>query len=320
MRYCLFATALGLGLVLGACTHRPVPALEVRLNQGLAGTTLTAPHHGPRPQVLILAGSGPTDRDGNNPLGVQAQQYKLLAQGLANAGISSTRVDKRGMFGSAAGASDPNTVMIAQLAQDAHLWAQDIRTKTGADCVWLIGHSEGGLVALQALQNSEGLCGAILIATPGRKVGEVLREQLNANPANAPILADAFETLTRLEAGTSVDVSGFHPALQAMFAPAIQGFWKSLLQTNPTQLIKAYSGPILIIQGSSDLQVSMADAKALAAAQPRATLIELASVNHVLKFVSAQRDANLASYNDPTLPISSQVVASIADFISKNKN
>lgn len=270
------------------------------------------------PQVLILPGSGPTDRDGNNPIGVKAATYKLLAEELSKRGIASTRVDKRGMFASAGGAADANLVFIPQLAVDAHIWAKQIRQSTGAKCVWLAGHSEGGLVALIAVQDRTDLCGLILIASPGRPAGDALREQLKANPANAPLLEDAFATLQGLESDKPVDVGAMHPALQALFSPAVQPFWRSLLKIHPPELVGAYQGPVLIVQGETDLQISMADALALKNAQPKAELAKIPNTNHVLKLAPIDRGANFATYSDPTLPISPEVVSVISDFIVRH--
>jgi uncharacterized protein len=299
-----------------------VAALEVRsqdvtAGSSLSGTYLSATSGQVAPQVLILVGSGPTDRDGNGPLGLRSDSYKLLAEGLSAAGIGTTRVDKRGMFASAAGAADANSVYISQLAEDAHLWAKDIKQRTGAPCVWLLGHSEGGLVALQAAQNPTDICGLILVASPGRKAGDVLREQFSANPANAPILPDALASITALEGGQDVDVTKMHPALQNIFAPAIQGFLKSLLKLDPSALIAAYREPILIVQGTTDLQVTMADARVLATAQPRAQLVEIEGMNHVLKSVGSDRGANLATYANPALPITPELVTEIAAFVKE---
>src|SRR5947209_15392310 len=152
----------------------------------LAGTFVDAGRGAP--VVLIVPGSGPTDRDGNNPLGVTGAPYRLLAEALAERGVSTLRADKRGMFGSKAAIAEANAVTLGDYAADAHEWAEALRARTGARCVWLLGHSEGGLVALTAAQQPRGLCGLILVASAGRKLGSILREQLNANAANAPLL------------------------------------------------------------------------------------------------------------------------------------
>ncbi|PTT84170.1 alpha/beta hydrolase [Pelomonas sp. HMWF004] len=293
--------------------------LEAPGPHGPLKATLLAPDAGSgrkAPAVLIIPGSGPTDRDGNNPLGVKAAAYRLLAEALAQRGLSTVRIDKRGMFASAAAIPDGNNVTINDYATDVHAWVNVIKAKTGAPCVWALGHSEGGLVALAAAQNPEGLCGLILVSTAGRALGEVLRGQLRANPANAPLLADADSAISKLERGGHVDVSSMHPALQGLFAPAVQGFLISNMSLDPAALLKAYRGPVLIIQGDKDLQVGVEDAQRLGQANASAKVVVLPDVNHVLKAVSSSaRSANLAAYADPGLPIAPGIADAIVDFV-----
>ena len=280
----------------------------------LAGTLIDAGKGAP--VVLILPGSGPTDRDGNNRLGVTAAPYRLLAEGLAARGISSVRIDKRGMFGSKAAIDDANDVTIADYAADAHVWVASIRKVTGAKCAWLLGHSEGGLIALAAAQQPDGICGVITVSGPGRKLGDVMRDQLNANPANAPILDAALATLATIESGESVDSSTLPAALQPLFNNAVQPFLRDLLSRDPAKLAAGLSVPLLIVQGDRDIQVSSEDAKRLADAQPKARLAILPGVNHVLKVpVTNDRAANLATYADPSLPIAPAVVEAVASFV-----
>ena len=268
------------------------------------------------PPVLIVPGSGPTDRDGNSPLGVKAAPYRLLAEALAQRGLSTVRIDKRGMFASGGAIPDANDVTISDYASDVHAWVDVIKAKTGATCVWVLGHSEGGLVALAAAQKPAGLCGLILVSTPGRPLGEVLREQLKANPANAPLLGDAEGAISKLERGSHVDVSSMHPALQRLFAPAVQNFLVSTMSLDPATLLKAYSGPVLLVQGNKDLQVSVEDAQRLGRASASAKVVVLPDVNHVLKTVSSGTPgANLAAYADPGLPVATSVVDAIADVV-----
>lgn len=129
--------------------------------------------------ALIVPGSGPTDRDGNSPYGLKTDTYKLLATGLSTLGISTVRIDKRGMYGSAKAIANPNQVTIDDYASDVHTWVSTIRKQTGVKCVWLIGHSEGGLVSLVAAQNSADICGLLLIASPGRELGGFLKSSWN---------------------------------------------------------------------------------------------------------------------------------------------
>lgn len=177
------------------------------------------------PAILIIPGSGPTDRDGNNRLGVAASTYRLLAEALAREGIASVRIDKRGMFGSAAAIADANAVTVDDYAQDVHNWARVITRQTGAPCVWVLGHSEGGLVALQAAQRPDGICGLILVATPGRPMGDILKAQLRANPANTPLLPDADRAIDTLTGGARIDPATLPSPLQPLFQRSCRASW-----------------------------------------------------------------------------------------------
>jgi uncharacterized protein len=279
--------------------------------------TMLAPAGGNTPMVLIIPGSGPTDRDGNNPLGVKASSYRLLAEGLAAHDIGTVRIDKRGMFGSSAAVADGNAVTIDDYAADVQSWIAVIRKQTGVPCVWVLGHSEGGLVALAAAQKVTDICGVVLVATAGRPLGQVMRAQLKSNPANAPILDQAMAALDALEAGKHVDVANMHPALRQLFAPQVQDFLINELACDPAKLIAAVSKPMLIMQGKRDMQVSVADAERLKQAAPKAELVVLPDANHVLKAVATDdRRANMAAYMDPTLPLAPGVVEAIANFIA----
>ena len=283
----------------------------------LEGTLISA--GAKAPVVVLIPGSGPTDRDGNSPLGITAASYRLLSEALAERGVSTVRADKRGQFGSKAAIADGNKVTIADYAGDAHGWAALARERTGASCAWLLGHSEGGLVALAAAQNPKGLCGVILVSAPGRKLGDVLREQLRANPANAPILDEALTAIDSLEAGKRVDTATMNPALMPLFAPQVQGFVIDLMSKDPAALARTVMLPMLIIHGDQDLQISAADAEALHKGQPKAQLQVVAGMNHALKQVPAgDRAANLAAYADPSLPIDPALVDVVADFVRKH--
>lgn len=270
------------------------------------------------PAVLIIPGSGPTDRDGNNPLGIRAAPYRLLAEALAARGVASVRIDKRGMFGSRAATPDPNAVTLDDYAQDARAWVDTLRRERGG-CIWLAGHSEGGVVALAAVRRSaEGICGLVLLATPGRPLGEALKAQLRDNPANASLLGEADRAIDALQAGGRVDVAALHPALAALFAPAVQGFLASLLPVDPATLLAGVDRPVLIVAGGRDLQVPAADARRLGAAQPAARLAFLPDMNHVLKAVASDdRAANMAAYADPALPLAPGVADAVAGFVRR---
>lgn len=268
------------------------------------------------PVALIIPGSGPTDRDGNNPLGVRAASYQLLAKGLAANSIATVRIDKRGMFGSVAAVPDANAVTLADYVADTAAWVSVIRERTCVPCVWLIGHSEGGLVALASAREVEGLCGLVLIATAGRRLGDVLKAQLRANPANAPLLEAAENAIDRLAVGERVDATTLPPPLVPLFNPAVQGFLISTIALDPAELARNAQLPILIVQGGKDLQVTLEDAKLLAAAAPSAKLTILPEANHVLKDIKGKsRAENIAAYAAPDLPIANNLIPTITEFI-----
>ena len=286
----------------------------------LSGTALGPPDRD-APVVLIVPGSGPTDRDGNNPLGIMAAPYRLIAEGLATHGIRSVRIDKRGMFGSSRAVPDAIAVVIDDYAADIHAWAATIRERMGASCVWVLGHSEGGLSALVAARDHPGICGLLLVSTPGRRLGDILREQIAANPANGHIRAQAESIIAQLELGRRVEATTVHPALLPLFRPEVQGFLISALAIDPARLIAEYRGPVLILQGLRDIQVRRADAERLHQARPDANLTLLPDANHVLKSVSIDDlAANLAAYQDTERPLAQGVVETLAAFIKAQNN
>ena len=319
--------AAGIAVALGCLLVRPASAQtafsETFLTApgpiGALKGTLLSPRTTPTAVVLIVPGSGPTDRDGNNPLGIKASTYRILAQDLAIGGVATLRIDKRGMFASGAAVKDANAVTIGDYVDDVRAWIKVLKDETHAPCVWVLGHSEGGLVALASAGAVPGECGLVLVATPGRPMGEIIREQLKAKPANAPLLDQALPALDALEQGHRVDTTGMNPALMGLFHPSVQGFLINAFAYDPARLIASVTKPVLVIQGQRDLQVSEGDARLLKQADQRASLVLLPDVNHVLKQVTSDdRSANLATYAKPGLPLAPGVVDAIADFLAKN--
>jgi pimeloyl-ACP methyl ester carboxylesterase len=314
------AALLTMGVTMAqAANNAPVETLlEAPGPSGPLKGTMLAPAAGAGPAVLIIPGSGSIDRDGNSPAGVLAAPYKLLAEGLVARGVTTVRIDKRGFAGSAGATPDGNAVTIPDYVTDVNAWIAVIRQGSGASCVWLLGHSEGGLVALAAARNSH-VCGVILVSAAGRPMGEVVRQQLKANPANEPLLDQALPAIDALEAGKKVDISGMPAPLLRLFNPQVQGFLISVFSYDPAQLIAGYTKPVLILQGLRDIQVREADAQLLKKADPAATLALLPDVNHVLKSVTSDDvRANVATYGNSSLPLAPGVIESIADFLIAN--
>jgi alpha-beta hydrolase superfamily lysophospholipase len=292
-------------------------AIRAEANGALEGYLLT-PAGKPKATMIIIPGSGPTDRDGNNPNAVKAAPYRKLAEALVSRGVATLRIDKRGMYGSKA-AGNPNEATFADYDGDVRAWVETARKRTGQKCVWVAGHSEGGLVAMRAA-GGPNVCGVVLLATPGERLGETIRKQLRANPANAPVLAPAEKALAELEAGRKVPVAGLHPALaQGLFNPAVQGFMIELLAQDPAKLAAAVKRPMLIVQGGHDVQVDTANGEVFRKAAPKASYVLFPAMNHVLSDAPAERGPNLATYTETDRPLTPGLADRIAAFVTGRK-
>lgn len=292
------------------------PEIKELTAGALHGTMVNARNSDPI--VLIVPGSGPTDRDGNNPMGVNADTYRILADELIEERIATVRIDKRGMFASR-DAGDPNAVSPDIYAADIHAWIDAIKADRGegSGCVFLMGHSEGALMVSRAAAGRDDVCGLILVAGMGRPMGQVIREQLAANPANAPIMAEALAALTEIEAGRHVDVTNMTPALMPLFAPAVQDYLISVINLDPVEVLRAADKEALIIHGDRDIQVSMADASLLDGVRNTELRI-IDGMNHVLKAAPEDSAGNLATYSDPNLPLAKDLVRRVRRFVKDN--
>jgi len=299
------------------CTALPVAADEQQLSLptqpgALHGTLSLPARPSGSPVILMIAGSGPTDRDGNSPTGLHSDSYKLLAEGLAAKGITSLRVDKRGIGESKEAMTAESNLRFQTYADDARDWMAALRQRTGAPCVWLLGHSEGALVAEVVAQDQSSVCGLVLLSGAGRTAGDLLRVQFGQQLRD-PLKQQAFDTVAALEKGQAVAAPP--PQLMALFRPSVQPYLISWLPLDPAALLSRIKRPVLILQGDTDLQVSVEDARLLAAAKPDAKLVILPGVNHILKLAPAERAANLATYTDPALPLAPGVVDMVANFV-----
>ena len=280
----------------------------------LHGTLLT-PEGDTRAAAVVIAGSGPTDRDGNSPLGVRGDMLRQLAEGLAVDGVATIRYDKRGIAQSRAAALDEETLTFDSLVADARAWAAEAAARTGRPCVWLIGHSEGALIAQSAAVDNPQVCGLVLLSAVGQKAGDQLRQQLDAGLPES-LKPAAMRAVTELEAGRATDNI---PGLEALFRPSVQPYLISYFARDPVAMIQAYPGPVLLGHGSTDIQVPADNADRLAAAQPRAEKVIFEGANHLLRAAPMERLANGATYADADAVLDPHVVPAVAAFILKDR-
>lgn len=271
--------------------------------------TLTIPLAAERmPVALIIAGSGPTDRDGNGPL-IKTDTYKQLAHALSLHKIAALRYDKRGVGKSMAAMKSEKELRFDDYVQDAREWIAWMRQDKRFTGIILIGHSEGSLVGMLAAQ--EGVDRFISLAGAGFSADSILKQQLGAQPL---LRERSFSIIDSLKAGLTV--AQVPPMLFTVFRPGVQPYMISWFKYDPAMIIARLNIPVLILQGTNDLQINVADAERLHAANAKSELVILDGVNHVLKKVADMAE-NQRSYRDPALLLDERLVNAIVGFTKR---
>jgi len=277
-------------------------------SDSLYGTLLT-PHKVESPAVvLIIAGSGATNRDGNQ-FGMTNNSLRFLAEGLALQGIASVRYDKRCIGKSKCSQTESNLVF-DDFINDASVWLRELKQSENFSKVYVAGHSEGSLIGMVAAQRV-GIDGYISIAGSGKRIDKVILEQLSIYPEAMYNVSKAILD-TLLQGNT---VQNVPPLLNNLFRPSVQPYFINWLKYEPVEVLNSFEVPILIVQGTTDIQVSVENAELLSNANPRAKLVIIEGMNHVLKQAEIDRTKNMSTYSNPNLPIAPKLVEAISDFI-----
>jgi alpha-beta hydrolase superfamily lysophospholipase len=302
-------------IAIGIASHAQAAESPIALETpgGQLAGTLELPAGVAKPRVaLIIAGSGPTDRDGNSSMiPGRNDSLKLLAAGLADAGIATVRYDKRGIGASAAAGPAESALRFDTFVDDATAWIARLKSDPRFASVAVIGHSEGSLIGMLAAQQA-GAAAYVSIAGIADSASTLLRKQLEGK-LPPDLEKESERILAALESGVVVDPVS--PALAALYRPSVQPYLISWFKYVPAQRIAALTMPVLIVQGNTDIQVDVVQANRLHSARPGAKLAIIPGMNHVFKHVRAEPELQLASYGDPALPVSPLLVKSIADFL-----
>ncbi|MGH7087766.1 MAG: alpha/beta hydrolase family protein, partial [Stellaceae bacterium] len=277
------------------------------------------------PAMLLLQGSGPVDRDGNIPGVFATDLEKQIAEALAAAGIASLRCDKRGVDANKGEMpKDPRAradfVDWDNFVDDAAAAWRFLRDQPGIDPqrVGIFGHSEGGVIALAAarrlLDAGETPAALVLASTPGRPVSEVLNQQIarllkqkGLSPGKAEQVLETAEHIQQKVAETGQIPDNVPQALKLLYRPGLGQYWQSFMRIDPAQLAELFPGPVLVVEGTADTQVSARDdALALdAALSERAAddhdLLIVPRVGHELKPADAPQDRAEAAPIKPSL-------------------
>jgi hypothetical protein len=259
--------------------------------------------------VLLIAGSGATDRDGNNGAMLQTDVYRLVAEGLAAHGIASVRYDKRGVGRSERNFA-PDQTVIDDFVDDAIAWVDLLRHDPRTASITLAGHSEGGYIAIAAAGRTH-VDALALVSAPGRTMDTILREQLGRQ-LDAAQMAEVDRLLGAIRRGEPL--ANVPAPLRPLFNPTVARFIRSELDGDPVAMLRPLRIPTLVLQGETDMQITAVDARTLAGARDGIRLVLLPHTNHVLK-VEEIAALPQASYTDASRPLAPGVIDALVSIV-----
>lgn len=279
---------------------------EIAINSIIDGTLLV-PNEASKNLAIIIAGSGPTDRNGNQNF-LKNNSLKKLAEGLALNNIASFRYDKRVVKQIRQGNVDPNT-MFDDFVTDAQSVVDYFKASKDFEKIYVIGHSQGSLVGMLAAKDRAD--GFISLAGAGQNIGDVILEQISKT---APGLAEESQKVIEvLKTGQTTD--NYPQMLSSLFNKDLQPFMINWMSYDPQLIIESLDMPILIINGTKDLQVSVEEAELLKSANDKAQLSIIENMNHVLFIIKGDMLENSKSYNESSREISEELIKTVSDFI-----
>ena len=317
------ALLCGVFMSLGLTVSAQQREVVVECEWGNISATIDMHEEGSDTAVLIVAGSGPTDRNGNSGAGLNTYSYKMLGETLAHSGYAVMRYDKRGIGGSPIPAEDVPNLVLEDYIDDARACAKFLRAE-GFERVIVAGHSEGGLIALQ-LAAEEACCldGVVLLCAPGYNMAEILNYQLSQQlvPAYMGLMVKSTAIINSLKAGRMVAQEDIPAELMSLFHPTVQPFIISNMRYEPTELATKCRVPMLIVSGGRDIQVSVSNGERLHGANPAAEHRMFENMTHVLKDAdTSDRVMQIMSiYTNANLALTEALAPAIVEFINNIK-
>jgi len=264
------------------------------------------------PLVILIAGSGPTDRNGNNSQ-MSNNSLKMLSDMLVENGYACLRYDKRAIGESKLDNFDQRKMNFDYFVSDASAWVEKYAADVRFNQIVLAGHSQGSLVALLAAKENENVDAVISLAGAGQPIQEILKKQLKPQ-LSVQLQGVVFAKLDTLAAGDTLQVTPDYP--HSIMHPSIQNFMISWMKYDPAKVIGEVKVPVLIINGSTDIQVGVEEAKLLAEGNSEASLKIIKKMNHVLKFIkSKDLEPQLEVYGDPDLPLHEKLSKELLAFL-----
>jgi hypothetical protein len=270
--------------------------------------TLTIPENIDNPPLVILIqGSGPTDRDGNQTM-MKNDASKKIAHQLAENGIACYRFDKR-IFKMNKFKIKEADLRFEDFVTDVNSILEYFKADKNFGKIILAGHSEGSLIGMLAAQQSADAF--ISLAGAGRSIDKIVVEQLAKQSEELSENArQAFDEMSK-----TGSTSNYSPYLESIFRPSVQPYMLSWMKYDPALEIAKLEVPILIINGSFDLQVDSTDAEILNAAAPTSKLVVLKNMNHIFREIKGENLENTKAYNEPNRPLHPELIPVLTDFI-----
>ena len=317
-RFTLFIMALIATMGVAMAQEQEV---TIECDWGVLSGSIVMPNGGSDTAVLIVAGSGPTDRNGNSGAGLNTYSYKMLADELAKAGIASMRYDKRGVgLSSVRDMSTYVDVVFEDFVSDAAQCVEYLRS-VGFDKVVVAGHSEGGAIALHlALREDVAADKIVLLSAAGFPMDRILNAQLSAQlvPQYLGLMMTATNLIQRIKRGEEVALENIPNELLSLFHPSVQKFLCSSMAFDPAELISRVEQPVLIVSGGRDIQVTKENAVQLHSKAKHGEHINFENMTHILKDAdtSDRIEQLMGVYTNSKLSLTEGLTEAIVKFIN----